>query len=364
MTALRNSQETLKTQVSAQSEELIQLQQLTREAEATRLLYEYFLTRLKETSAQQGIQQADSRILSNAVIPDRAALPRKSLILTMAGALGMIFGAGFVLLRETRNNGFRSSQDLESTSGYTVLGQVPNIPARNRRPKLEYLLEKPTSAAAEAIRNLRTSVMLSNVDSPPQVIVSTSSVPGEGKTTNSLALAQNIAKMGRKVLLIEGDIRRRTLNEYFDDLPEKGIVSIVTGEATLEETIHHSDILGTDMLVGDKANINAADLFSSDKFRALILTLRERYDTIIIDTPPVLIVPDARIIAQNADVVLFTVKWDATPRKQVLEGLDMFRTGRIRVGGLVLSQINEKQMNRYGGRYGNYAAYGSNYYTN
>jgi len=362
--ALRGSETSLQDQISQQGQELIILQQLTREAEATRLLYEYFLTRLKETSAQQGIQQADSRILSDAVVPGRASFPQKSLILGMAGTMGLLAGIVVVLLREAAASGFRSGRALETVTGYAVLGQVPLIPGRNRKRILTYLSEKPASSAAEAIRNLRTSVLLSNIDQPPQVIVSTSSVPHEGKTTNSIALAQNLGSMGRKVLLIEGDIRRRTLHEYFDGLPEKGIVALLSGDITLDDAVHRDPQLNGDLLIGEQTSINAADLFASERFKALITTLRDRYDTIIIDTPPVLIVPDARIIAQHADAVLFTVKWDSTSREQVAEGLDMFRGGRIRISGLVLSQINPRQMKQYGSRYGRSAALGAKYYRN
>jgi len=364
ITALRASESSLQIQISQQGQELITLQQLTRETEATRLLYEYFLTRLKETSAQQGIQQADSRILSDAVVPNSASFPKKSLMLGLAGTMGLLAGIVLVLLREAATSGFRSARELEFVTGYAVLGQVPLIPGRNRKRVLSYLTEKPASAAAEAIRNLRTSVLLSNVDQPPQVIVSTSSVPREGKTTNSIALAQNLGSMGRKVLLIEGDIRRRTLHEYFDGLPSKGIVAMLSGEITLEQAIHRDPKFKGDLLIGEQTNINAADLFASERFISLITTLRGQYDTIIIDTPPVLIVPDARIIAQCADAVLFTVKWDSTSREQVEEGLDMFRVGRIRISGLVLSQINPRQMKQYGSRYGRSAALGAKYYRN
>jgi capsular exopolysaccharide synthesis family protein len=243
-----------------------------------------------------------------------------------------------------------------------VLGQIPQIPARHRKKVLNYLATKPTSAAAEAVRNLRTSILLSNVDNPPKVIVSTSSVPGEGKTTNSLALAQNLVGLGKSVLLIEGDIRKCTFQQYFDDIPDKGLVSVLSGDQTLEEVIFKTPILGADLLVGDKASTNAADLFSSDKFKALIAEVRDKYDTIIIDTPPVLVVPDARIIAQVADAVLFTVLWDKTPKEQVEESMRMFHNANQRITGLVLGQISAKRMKQYG--HGAYAGYGDEYYTN
>ncbi|MFD2739599.1 GumC family protein [Sulfitobacter aestuarii] len=363
--ALRRSAVELERQVARQGQDLITLQQLTREAEATRTLYEYFLTRLKETSAQQGIQQADSRVLSNAVVPGAPSEPRKSRILALSMILGMMIGAGIVLLREMRNNSFRTARELENHTGLTVLGQIPEIPAGKRPNVLRYLLDKPTSAAAEAVRNLRTSLMLSNVDNPPQVILSTSSVPGEGKTTNSLALAANLLGLGKRVLVIEGDIRRRTLNEYFPTLPTSGIVGVLSGEMRFEDAVHRPADFGADVLAGDKTATNAADLFSSDRFRDFIEEMRGRYDAIIIDTPPVLVVPDARIIAQVADAILFTVYWDSTSKQQVEEALRMFDQTKQRISGLVLSQISARGMKRYGygGQYGAYGAYGAKYYT-
>lgn len=366
LAALRTSEVDLSEQASRQSEDLIALQQMSREAEATRVLYEYFLNRLNETSAQQGIQQADSRILSNAVVPIEPSEPRKPLILAISAVLGLMLGAGLVLLREMRSNSFRTAQDLERATGYTVLGQIPAMPSRSRKRVLKYLSDKPTSATAEAIRNLRTSLMLSNADNPPQVIISTSSVPGEGKTTNSIALVHNLLGLGRKVLLIEGDIRRRTLNEYFKDMPAKGIVSVLSGEQTLAQAVHRTPNFGADILGGEQTNTNAADVFASEAFKDLMAQARATYDTIIIDTPPVLVVPDARIIAEQADAVIFTVFWDKTSKAQVEESMRLFHNSGQRITGLVLSQISAKGMKRYGygGQYGAYSAYGSKYYTN
>ncbi|QDC09111.1 polysaccharide biosynthesis tyrosine autokinase [Oceanicola sp. D3] len=363
---LRTSESDLRARIDQQGDDLVELQQLQREVEASRALYEYFLGRLKETSAQQGIQQADSRVLSNAVIPINASEPRRSLILAMSGMLGLMIGAGLVLLKEARNSSFRTSDELEAATGISVIGQIPRIPARNRRKTIQYLRDKPTSNTAEAYRNLRTSLMLSNVDNPPKVIVSTSALPGEGKTTNSIAIAQNLIGMGKKVLLMEGDIRRRTLSQYFDDLPKRGLVSVLSGDSSLDDVITQTEASGIDLLAGEQTSANAADLFTSDKFRDLITDLRGKYDAIILDTPPVLIVPDARIIAMQADAVLFTVKWDATSQAQVKEGLKLFRQSDQKVTGLVLSQINPKGMKRYGygGKYGAYSAYGSGYYNN
>ncbi len=362
--ALNSSEVELSRQIARQGEDLIALQQLTREAEATRLLYEYFLTRLKETSAQEGIQKADSRVLSTSVVPGSPSAPKKSQILALAMILGAMIGSGLVLLREFRTSTFRTAGELEQHTGYTVIGQIPLIPTRKRQDTLSYLAEKPTSAAAEAIRNLRTSLMLSNLDKKPQVIVSTSSIPGEGKTTVSLSLAKFLSGLGKSVLLVEGDIRRRTLNEYFPSLPHTGIASVLNGDVKFSDAIHRPKSFEADVLAGEKTNVNAADIFSSETFKNFIAEMRVQYDFIIIDTPPVLVVPDARIIAQNADAILFSVKWDSTSKALVDESLRYFHNANQRVTGIVLNQIDEKGMKRYGygGKSGAYAAYGTGYY--
>ncbi|MCT4554245.1 MAG: polysaccharide biosynthesis tyrosine autokinase [Pelagimonas sp.] len=366
LAALIQSQAALEEQIKDQSADLITLQQLTREAEASRLLYEYFLGRLKETSVQQGVQQADSRVLSNAVVPVRPAAPRKSLILAMSAFFGALLGGLLVVLREMRNDAFRTGDDLERTTHYPVMGLMPSLPSRRRKDVIAYLSDKPTSAAAEAVRNLRTSVLLSNVDNPPQVVMTSSSLPGEGKTTVAFALAHNLVGMGKRVLLIEGDVRRRVFRQYVETPQEDGLVAVLTGAARLDDVVLQDPRIGADVLLGEKTSANAADLFSSDRFAEVLAEARQLYDMVVIDTPPVLVVPDARIIAQQVDTLLFVVKWDQTQKGQVIDSLKLFESVGRPVNGLVLNQINTNGMKRYGygGRYGAYAAYGSKYYTN
>ncbi|OIP83226.1 MAG: chain-length determining protein [Rhodobacterales bacterium CG2_30_65_12] len=348
-----------------QSRDLVALEQLQREALATRTIYEYFLTRLKETSVQEGIQQADARILSYAALPSAPTQPRKVRAMALALTLGLIVGSGIVFLREMLHSGFRNGEQLEQATGITVMGQVPLIPARKRKGVIEYLVEMPTSAAAEAIRNLRTSLLLSNIDNPPKVILSTSSVPGEGKTTTAIALAQNFTGLGKSVLLIEGDIRRKVFSEYFDLDESRGLLAVLAGEAQFEDVVQPLALIGADVLIGERSTTNAADVFSSDRFKQFMVEMRARYDIVIIDTPPVLLVPDARIIAHEVDAVLFTVKWDHTTRAQVREAVRQFATVGRPITGLVLGQIDPKGMKRYGygNSYGAYANYGSKYYN-
>lgn len=352
----------LELRIKTQSEELVSLQQMQREAEASRLIYEAFLTRLKETTVQQGIQQADSRVLSEAVVPRVPSAPRKSRILLMSLIVGLMIGSAGVIAYEMSQNTYRVAEALEAATGHSVLAQIPAIPVRKRANLLKYVTEKPNSAASEAIRNLRTSLLLANLDKAPQVIMSTSSVPGEGKTTQSLALTHNFAHLGERVLLIEGDIRRRVFKEYFNIDKEKSYLSVLAGNATFDEVVAHNPELKADVLVGERSNVNAADLFSSERFASFLKELRGRYDRIIIDTPPVLAVPDARVIGQSVDAIIYTVKWDSTTQRQVAEGLRSLEAVNLRVSGLVLGQIDKRGMKRYG--YGDsYGAYQS-YYDN
>jgi capsular exopolysaccharide synthesis family protein len=361
--ALAESYRNLQDRIDRQSADLVRIQQMTREVETTRTLYETFLTRLKETTIQRGLQQADSRVLSDA-IPGKKVAPRISLILALSLVLGLMVGAAVVLVRQFMHNTFRSSEDLEAATGLPVLGQIPKIPFKTRQDLIGYMRDKPTSASAEAIRNLRTTLLLSDIDNPPKVIMSTSALPGEGKTTQAIALTQNLAGLDKRVLLIEGDIRRRTLTQYFSDVPAGGILTALSGEVPLHEVVFHDDRLGADVLMGEKSRANAADLFSSDRFRDFMIRAREAYDFVIIDTPPVLVVPDARVIGQHVDAILFSVAWDRTQRAQVIAALREFESVNLRVTGIALAQIDPKGMHRYGygGKYGAYGAYGKGYY--
>ncbi|GHA58882.1 protein-tyrosine kinase [Amylibacter ulvae] len=365
MSALSNSENTFKLQVEEQSDDLVQLQQLRREAEANSLLYESFLSRLKEITVQQGLLSPTARLLSPAT-PQRASAPRKASIMMMALILGGLAGVGAMLLRELMNNTFRSPEVLESFTAHNVLGTLPQIKANTRRKVLNYAATNPTSNFAEAVRNLRTSILLSDIDNPPQVIMTTSSTPAEGKTTVSLTLAQNMAGLGKRVLVLEGDIRKRVFAEYFDIEKSVGFIAVMTGEATLQDAVIRPEGMGVDILLGERSTANAADIFSSQKFIDLLKMLRDEYDYIIIDTPPVLAVPDARVIGQHADSIIYSVRWDKTSKTEVKTGLSMFGSVGLEVDGLVMTMLDLKKIRQYGyaGGYGYAYGYGDSYHSN
>ncbi|MGV0879111.1 polysaccharide biosynthesis tyrosine autokinase [Martelella sp. FLE1502] len=365
LASLETAEASLEQRVQTESAAYLELEQLTREAEANRTLYEYFLARLKETSAQQGVQQADSVILSYAVVPESPSAPSKSRIVLLSGLLGLVFGCALSLLLEMRHKTFRTSQELEQLTGLPVVGMLPLVPAKHRNDFFHYLQSHPTSPYAEAVRNLRTSVLLAHLDNPPQAILMTSSIPGEGKTSSSIGLALNFASMGKRVLLIEGDLRRLTFHWYFGNSKNTaGLISVLSGKKSLEETVYHHDELDIDVLFGERSSRNAADVLSSRKMDELLREARSKYDFVIIDAPPVLIVPDARVVSQFVDAILFVVKWDSTHHHQVEEAVRSFEEGKVE--GLVLNQIDPNGFKRYGYNYGygyGYAAhYGDKYY--
>ena len=363
-TTVRETIVELDKKQDTQAKALVQLRQLQREAEASRLIYEFFLSRLKETSVQEGIQRPDARILTEAETPGVPSYPRRGLTLLTGGGGGLLLAFALVFLFERMNNSFRSTDELEGRTGTAVIGTIPIAPVTGRRALLQYLIDKPTSSVAEAIRNLRTSILLVNVDNPPQVIMLTSALPGEGKTTCCIALAQISRALGKRVLLVECDIRRRTFRSYFD-LPERGgLLSVLSGAKKLEDIVYHDEASGLHILPGEESSVNAADIFASHRFTDFITEMRQHYDFIFIDTPPVLAVPDARVVAKTVDAVIFCVRWNKTARDTVVEGLRFFSQIKIKVAGLVLSQVNVNKMARYG--YTNYGYYkeAAKYYHN
>lgn len=347
----------LEASLGTQTENLVQLRQLQREAEARGRIYEQFLRRLNETSVQVGVQQADARLLSPAVISFVPTFPRKTVTVLAALLMGGLIGTALVILLEQLNRSFRTAEDLEQTFGIGVLGQIPAAPVRARRSLLTYAVSRASSSLVEAIRNMRTGILLANMDRPPKAIMLTSSLPKEGKTTCSLLLAQNAAALGKKVLLVECDLRRRTFRSYFDIQGEHGLMSILTGEQPFEAVVHRDEASGIDVIPGQETKANAADVFSSRRFEEFVEMARARYDFVVVDTPPVLAVPDARVIAPLMDAVIYCVRWNSTHRELVRAGLQAFSQIKVRVTGLALTQINTRKMASYG-----YGGYGYYYY--
>lgn len=334
----------------------MELQQLQREAEASGLIYEYFLGRMKETSVQQGIQQAEARVLSPAIAPLYPSEPRSLRIVAMALVGGFVFSTLGTLLVAQLRTAIRSPEELESLTGKMVMGVIPAAPTRGRKGLLEYAVQRPSSSLVEAIRNLRTGILMSDLDRPPQVVMVSSSAMGEGKTTTALLLAQNAAALGKRVLIMECDLRRNVFESYFDVKGRPGLMAALSGEAPLDEVILEDAATGLHVIPGEQSKVNAADVFSSERFGEFMAELRASYDLIVVDTPPVLAVPDARVISRHADAIIFAVRWNSTTREMVTSSLEQFRQINARIAGLALTQADTSRLGRYGS-----AGYGYGY---
>ena len=350
----------------AQSRDELRLLELDREAQASRLLHETFLTRLNETSAQETLQGASARLLTAAEAPGMPDTLSRKVILA-AGVLGLAVGLGLVRLMEVLTNTFRSVGELKSQTGFPVLAALPEVGRRMHRTKLlEHLRRRPSSALPEAIRNLRTSILFSNVDRPPKVVMFTSTVPREGKSTTAVLFAQTSEQMGRSGIVVECDLRLPTLGQLFGKQENgPGLLAVLEGTADLDAAICRDQETGLHLLMvqpGDQAiQLNAADILMSRRFGALIDTLRHRYELVVLDTPPTLLVTDARVVTSLVDAVIYVVRWDHTPRGAVKEGLRELTSVNAPIAGMVMTMVREEQAGPYA--YGHYRGQYKDYYS-
>ena len=340
----------------------VRLRQLEREAQASRSLYENFLARLQETSQTESLQSADARILSPAEVPGEPLASAKKRVLVIAIVLGISAGVGIIFLLDRLNNTYRSVDQLEAATGLPVLASLPSVGANvGRAEVVRTLREKPNGALAEAVRNLRTSVLFSASGTSPRVVVFTSSAPQEGKSTSSLLLALTSQQMGRSAIMVDCDMRLHALSNLVAGEKRPGLFSVLEGTATVEEAVHVDADTGLRILAtqpGEKGpGLSAADIVASQKFAKLIELLTRSYDLVVLDTPPVLVVTDARIIARLADSVVYAVRWDGTPRGAVIEGLRELVSVNAPLAGLVMTMVDTQRVGSYA-----YESYG--YYRN
>ena len=257
----------LDTKALEQSRNQVTIRQLEREAQASRILYENFLARLEETSLQNDLQVADARILSRAEPPLFALQEAKQRGFLISLLLGGVIGVGIVFLLDKLNNTFRAPNQIEVLTGETVLGVVPAVGRRlHRQDVVRNFRNNPKSSLAESIRSLRTSILFSNVDNPPSVVMFTSSIPREAKSTTSMLVAMTSQQMGKSAIIVDCDLRLPSLARLLDaDDGKPGLLSTIEGTAELEEAIFLDPETGLHVLMTKpsepRSNLNAADIF-------------------------------------------------------------------------------------------------------
>jgi exopolysaccharide transport family protein len=368
--ALEESLEDLQKQTGQNNQAVIRLNELQRESSANRAVYESFLNRFKETSQQQSLQTSESRIVAAAVAPRAPSYPRTGLIAMLAVFLSSLAGIGLAFLLDRLDNGLQTSLQVEALLGLPHLASIPKISrekdtdGRPLRPE-EHAVRKPLSAFSESLRGLRTALALSNVDSPPKVVLFTSALPDEGKTTTAVSFARAAALAGIKTLLLDCDLRHPSVHDALGMTRSKvGLVECLAGKATLEEAITRDSMTALDVLPVASGAANPPDLLGSAQMRHLLQQLRKTYDIVVLDSAPILPVADTHVLAAVADKTVYIVKWDATPRDAVVGAIKVLRNIQASLAGTAFAQVDTARQSKYGygdagyyyGRYRHYYA--------
>ncbi|MBT3333623.1 MAG: polysaccharide biosynthesis tyrosine autokinase, partial [Rhodospirillaceae bacterium] len=352
--------EKIKQAIQKQNESVVTLRALESEVAANDAIYQAILGRFKETDVQDdATQQADARMISAAIPPLRPSYPRKSLIVFIAFMASTVAGIILVFLLEHLEAGFRSLPQIEQITGIPPLGITPKLRGfamRHLRPQ-DAVLEKPNSMFAEAIRSIRTSIMLSARTAPKTVLI-TSSIPGEGKTSVSLCIARSAAVAGQRAIVVDCDMRRPSVHEELDVPNLRGLAEYLEGTVELEEIIEIDDQSGMHFITAGHNAPNPTDLLNSERMTQLIERLGQGYDLALFDTPPVLAISDALVLAKHMDKCVYVVRWGETDRAAATVGIRNLLESRSNVAGVVLSQVDVRKHSGYA-----YGGHGDTYST-
>lgn len=353
--SLKSSFEANKQEIQDITRKEFMLRELQREVDTNRQLYDTFFTRLKETSATSDLESANARVVDKAVVPSDPVKPKKSLIVALTGVLAMMLGVGLTLLINSLNNTFKGTEEVENKLNLPVLGVLPLLKGMERKSMFRLFNSNKNKAFAESIRTIRTGVVLSGLDNPHKVLVVTSSVPGEGKSSISVNLAAALGQMER-VLLIDADMRRPTIAKSFEyPVGTPGLANIVSGNATIEDALQSEE--GIDVIGAGTVPPNPLELLSSHKFAELLQELETRYDRIVIDSAPTQAVSDAMVLGQHANAVIYVIKSDSTQTDLAKKGVGQLLQNQVPVTGVVLNQVDIKKAQKYGYSYSGYYDY-------
>ncbi len=335
-----------------------------------RKLFDVLVERMREVDLSSDYPKANVEVVQSADPPSTPIRPRRARIILLSAFLGLLAGIGLAFFLEHMDDTVRTPEDLEERVGLPVLGFVPAINGAGGRGN-EFIHRgtvcamEPTSSASEAYRNIRTSLFFSAPAERAKALVITSGGPGDGKTTTATNLALAIAQSGKRVLLIDADLRRPMLHKVFSLDAHKGVSTVLVGEATLAECVQQARYDGKavqnlDILVAGPKPPNPSELLDSDGMRGLLEEARTAYDRVLVDTPPVLFVADASILGAICDGVILVVKSAKNTRSLAARAREQLRSVKARVLGGVL---NEVHVSRLGSYYSDYYYYGySRYY--
>ena len=311
------------------SETYIKLQQLRHAADADRKDYESYLAQYNNIAEQREMQSASARIISPASFP-RSPASNRMKFYALGGMAGLGGGLLLAFLLEYFKPGVKTSTDIEQSFGLPVVGFVPLVSHRKSRgasyhQSLDRVVNEPLSHLSEAVRSMRVGLELSSASS--KVILITSALPGEGKSTAAMLLAASSASSGKKTILLDCDLRLRSTSEALRRKHQPGLSEFLCGTAKLTDVITQDPVTKINLIPAGSTRPNAADLLMSQGMLDLIAVLRSGFDYIVMDTPPLLPVVDALALATGADKILVVVEWCRTPRATHLRSFQGFGAG-------------------------------------
>jgi capsular exopolysaccharide synthesis family protein len=337
----------------------IEYRRIDRAREQNEKLYAMLLERMKEADLARMMRVNNIHLVDDALEPVRPIRPRTLLNVLIGLLLGVVTGVAFSWLRERLDSSLKTPDDLEDKLGLTFLGLLPQLEgsdaprygsrrARRRAssaavvdgPHELIVHNRPLSGVAEAARAIRTNLLFMNPDRPYKKLLVTSAAPSEGKTTVACSIAIALAQGGQRVCIVDCDLRRPRLHRIFGRAGESGVTNVLVGDATLEEVIRPTGIDNLWSVPAGPAPPNPADMLHSERFRRFIQELGERFDRVVIDSPPVVAVTDSAIISTFVDGTVFVVRAFETSRHLSAQGLRALRDVDAPIVGAVLNAVN------------------------
>jgi succinoglycan biosynthesis transport protein ExoP len=349
-----------KLEANTMAERMVEYNILKREAEASKNLYDGLMTKLKEVGISSALQSSNIRVVDPAMIPAYPSRPAKARNIALSFLVGLVGGIGLALMREYLDNTVKTPDDIETLARLPSLAVVPQFAGSNGNGKRKRLLngistnghEKrielvaqhlPKSQMSEAFRALRTSLLLSQPGRPPQVILVTSALPREGKTTAAANLAVTLAQLGDSTVLVDADLRKPGVGRLLNMASGKyaGLSSYLAGVSSLDLVIvPHPDIPNLAAIPTGPLPPNPADLLSSHKLADAIAELRTKFKFVVIDSPPIMAATDAVILSVQTDGVLLVVRSGETPKEAFTRTRDLLVSVKCHILGVVLNAVD------------------------
>lgn len=343
--ALSSAVSGLKGDVLNQRERAIQYNILERELDTTRQLYDGLLQRYKEVGVTGDVTSNNVQIIDRAQTPRTPSSPNLLMNCLVAVLVGLALGAVVAFILEALDESLATPEDIESKVGVTTLGVIPMLEA-GQTPTAG--LDDIRSGFSEAYYALRTALEFSTPEGTPNSLLVTSSRPGEGKSTTAYAIAHNLARIGRKVLLVDGDLRRPSLHRVVGANNDKGLSNILSGSPSIEDKVQPTPLEGLGFIACGPIPPNPAELWGSDRVASFIQTAVQHFDHVVIDGPPVLGFADVPILASQVKGVLFVAESRGAKRSQVRGALRRIATGGAHLLGVVLTKFNARSLANYG----------------